>query len=203
MINIHSFKLMEIFNANVPHAVESATSAVHELCWRSDEADRDSIASLRAADGFPTRDEIFSISPYLDDEESGPVVKNEYGCSLKFSLKGQGFSSPGAGSLSEVICSINPAGVLKHKFIDNVTVGNASSKSRHGNIKPHNLGDAGKSKIMNTKVPKLVIHLGARNRNVTSPPRSDASNYRRGQELTASNVMFLNALAKADVQEAC
>ncbi|KAI8527754.1 hypothetical protein RHMOL_Rhmol12G0099300 [Rhododendron molle] len=113
---------------------------------------------------------------------------------------GEPFSSPVAGSLREGICSINQAGVLKHKFIDNVTVGNASSKSRRGNIKsskPHSLGignytskDAGKSKITNTKGPKLVIHLGAQNRNVTSPPRtSDASKYRRGQELTASNGM--------------
>ncbi|KAF7153315.1 hypothetical protein RHSIM_Rhsim01G0128500 [Rhododendron simsii] len=243
------------------YQVRDLEDAVHELWRRRDEADRDLIASLRAAAGLPTQDEIFSISPYSDDEESGPIVKNEYGRSLKFSLKGlvdkspkktkesgtkppnkkfvkkkghhasliskseahqsfegqsdpplfgynrdddmlshrsgEPFSSPVAGILSEGICSINQAGVLKHKFIDDVTVGNASTKSRLGNIKsskPHSLGigndtskDAGKSQITNTKGPKLVIHLGARNRNVTSPPRSDSSNYRRGQELTASN----------------
>lgn len=241
--------------------------AVHELWRRKDEADRDLIISLRAAAGLPTQEEIFSISPYSDDEESGPIVKNEYDRSLKFSLKGlvdkspkknkeygtkpsnkksgkkkgyhaslisksgahqsfegqsdpsstgynrdddknddmlshgsgEHFSSPVAGSLSEGICSINQAGVLKHKFIDDVTVGNASMKSRVVNIKsskPHRLGvgndtgkDASKSKIANTKGPKLVIHLGARNRNVTSPPRSDTSNYQREQELTASNGM--------------
>ncbi|KAG5521674.1 hypothetical protein RHGRI_034035 [Rhododendron griersonianum] len=150
------------------YQVSVLEDAVHELCWRSDEADRDLIASLRAAAGLPTQDEIFSISPYSDDKESGPIVKNEYGRSLKFSLKGEAhqsfegqsdpplfgynrdddknddilshrsgepFSSPVAGSLSEGICSINQAGVLKHKFIDYVTVGNASSKSRLGNIK--------------------------------------------------------------------
>lgn len=44
---------------------------------------------MRAAAGLPTQDEIFSISPYSDDEENGPaVVKNEFGRSLKLSLKG-------------------------------------------------------------------------------------------------------------------
>lgn len=44
---------------------------------------------MRAAAGLPTQEEIFSISPYSDDEENGPaVVKNEFGRSLKLSLKG-------------------------------------------------------------------------------------------------------------------
>lgn len=58
-------------------------------------ADKDLIASLRAAAGLPTEDEIFSISPYSDDEENGPVVlKNEFGRSLKLSLKGVVDKSP-------------------------------------------------------------------------------------------------------------
>lgn len=53
------------------------------------------IVSLRAAAGLPTQEEIFDISPFSDDEESGPPsVKNEYGRSLKFSLKGLGNKSP-------------------------------------------------------------------------------------------------------------
>ncbi|GFY90474.1 PHD finger family protein [Actinidia rufa] len=200
------------------YQVRDLEDAVQELWRRRDEADRDLIASLRAAAGLPTQEEIFSISPYSDDEESGPaILKNEYGRSLKFSLKGlvdkspkktkeygkkssnkksvkkvyhpsfghsrgddknddmqlqrsgEHFTSPVAGNLSEGICSVNQAGVLKHKFIDEVTV------------------DASKPKTTNTKGPKLVIHLGARNRNANSPPRSDASSYQREQELTASN----------------
>lgn len=66
-----------------------------ELWRRKDKADRDLIISLRAAAGLPTQEEIFSISPYSDDEENGPVViKNEYGRSLKLSLKGLADKSP-------------------------------------------------------------------------------------------------------------
>ncbi|GFZ00429.1 PHD finger family protein [Actinidia rufa] len=228
------------------YQVRDLEDSVQELWRRRDEADRDLIASLRAAAGLPTQEEIFYISPYSDDEESAPVIlKNEYGRSLKFSLKGlvdkspkmtkeygkkssnkksvkkvyhpsfrysrgddknddmqsqrsgECFTSPVAGSLSEGICSINQAGVLKHKFIDEVTVGNENVKSRVvqiKNSKPHDLGvrvgtakDASKSKTTDTKGPKLVIHLGARNRNVNSPPRSDASSYQREQELTTSH----------------
>nr|DAD29717.1 TPA_asm: hypothetical protein HUJ06_031185 [Nelumbo nucifera] len=63
--------------------------AIPELWRRRDEADREEIAGLRAAVGLPTQEEIFSISPFSDDEESGPVIlKNEYGRSLRFSVKG-------------------------------------------------------------------------------------------------------------------
>ncbi|KAL7204405.1 hypothetical protein ACSBR2_017472 [Camellia fascicularis] len=246
------------------YQVSNLEEAVQELWRRRDETDRDLIASLRASAGLPTQEEIFSISPYSDDEESGPIMlKNEYGRSLKFSLKGivdkspkktkeygkkssnkkyakkkgyhssliskseahnnfeghrdppsfgysgiddknddmqshrsEPFSSPVAGSLSEGICSINQAAVLKHSFIDEVTVGNANTKSRmvQINSKPQGFGsggdagkDASKSKATNTKGPKLVIHLGARNRNLASSPRSDASSYQKEQELTTSN----------------
>lgn len=50
---------------------------------------------MRAAVGLPSQEEIFSISPFSDDEENGPaVLKNEYGRSLKFSLKGLVEKSP-------------------------------------------------------------------------------------------------------------
>ncbi|XP_052171176.1 uncharacterized protein LOC127787255 [Diospyros lotus] len=230
------------------YQVRDLEDAVQELWRRRDKADSDLIANLRAAAGLPTQEEIFSISPYSDDEDSGPILKNEYSRSLKFSLKalvdkspkktkeygkkssnkkhnkkkgyidpssvgysgdddkngdmqshksGEPFSSPVAGSLSEGICSINHAGVLKHKLIDEVTAGNESMKSKEIQIKgtkTHGMGigddtgiDATKSKNTITKGPKLVIHLGGRNRNATTSPKSDASSYQREQELTASN----------------
>ena len=44
-----------------------------------DGADRDLIASLRAAVGLPTQKEIFLISPYSYNEETGHVMlKNEF-----------------------------------------------------------------------------------------------------------------------------
>ncbi|XVF73625.1 hypothetical protein PTKIN_Ptkin12aG0217100 [Pterospermum kingtungense] len=77
------------------YQVTDLEDAVQELWKRRDRADRDLIASLRAAAGLPTQEEIFSISPYSDDEETGPVtLKNEFGRSLKFSLKGIADKSP-------------------------------------------------------------------------------------------------------------
>ncbi|XP_030547435.1 uncharacterized protein LOC115753080 [Rhodamnia argentea] len=77
------------------YQVKDLEDAVQELWRRKDFADRDLIASLRAAAGLPTQEEIFSISPYSDDEDSGPTVyKSEYGRSLKFSLKGLNEKSP-------------------------------------------------------------------------------------------------------------
>ncbi|VFQ64163.1 unnamed protein product [Cuscuta campestris] len=52
------------------------------------------VASLRAAAGLPSQEEIFSISPYSDVEDSPIVSKNEFGRSLKFSLKGLAEKSP-------------------------------------------------------------------------------------------------------------
>lgn len=75
--------------------VKDLEDAVKELWRRRDKVDRDQIASFRAAAGLPTQEDIFSISPYSDDEENGPVVmKNEFGRSLKLSLKGLVDKSP-------------------------------------------------------------------------------------------------------------
>uniref|UniRef100_A0A803P3Q7 Uncharacterized protein n=1 Tax=Cannabis sativa TaxID=3483 RepID=A0A803P3Q7_CANSA len=77
------------------YQVKDLEDAVKELWRRKDKADRGLIASLRAAAGLPTQEDIFSISPYSDDEENGPVVlKNEHGRSLKLSLKGLVDKSP-------------------------------------------------------------------------------------------------------------
>ncbi|KAJ4979101.1 hypothetical protein NE237_009881 [Protea cynaroides] len=71
------------------YQLKDLDDAVQELWRRRDEADRDLIASLRAAAGLPSQEEIFSISLYSDDEENGPV-----GRSIKFSVKGLGDKTP-------------------------------------------------------------------------------------------------------------
>ncbi|KAI9116674.1 hypothetical protein K1719_012332 [Acacia pycnantha] len=77
------------------YQVKDLEDAVKELWKRRDIADRDLIASLRAAAGLPTQEEIFSISPYSDDEDSEPVkAKSESVRSFKFSLKNFSDHSP-------------------------------------------------------------------------------------------------------------
>lgn len=223
--------------------------AVQELWRRRDVADRDLIASLRAGAGLPVEDEIFAISPFSDDEDSGPVVKNEHNRSLKFSLKGlvdkspkkskeygkkssykksgkkkgltgqneghpyapsggygagdvkneelqayrelDSFSSP-VGSLTEGICSINQAGVIKHKFIDEVTgnTGKRTVQMKGSKPRPLDGDDVGIQTSMpkTSKGPKLVIHL--RNKNTAGSPKSDASSCQKEQDLTTSNGNF-------------
>ncbi|XP_027106877.1 uncharacterized protein [Coffea arabica] len=247
------------------YQVKNLEEAVQELWRRRDEADRDLIANLRAAAGLPTQQEIFSISPFSDDEENAPVVmKNEYGRSLRFSLKGvvdkspkkskeygkkssnkksgkkkghlmsidsvheahqnferhddassfgydnrteqvlssrsgepDGYFSPVAGSVNDGMCSVNQAGVLKHKFIDEVTASHNNRAHKTVKIKSNkpqgggldNGDDSGNQSNMSraTKGPKLVIHIGSRNRNLTTSPRSDGSSYQKDQDMTTSN----------------
>ncbi|KAF8403799.1 hypothetical protein HHK36_011905 [Tetracentron sinense] len=248
------------------YQVRDLDDAVQELWRRRDKADRDQIASMRAAAGLPTQEEIFSISPYSDDEENGRIVlKNDDGHSLKFSLKGmvdispkntreygkkssnkkygkkkayqasllgktdahqslerqhnaqsykfnlddekkddmqsyisegpEIFSSPVSGSPgnSKEICSINQPGILKQKLIEEIVVSNEERASRivqsKSTISQGLEEGTGKhaSKSVTKKGRKLVIHLGARNRNITKSPRSEASSCHREQDLTASN----------------
>ncbi|XP_021736150.1 uncharacterized protein LOC110702701 isoform X1 [Chenopodium quinoa] len=69
------------------YQVRGLEDAVQELWRRRDEADRDLIASLRAAAGLPTQEEIFSISPFSDDEDNDlSAGKGEHG-RARFSLK--------------------------------------------------------------------------------------------------------------------
>ncbi|GMH04410.1 hypothetical protein Nepgr_006249 [Nepenthes gracilis] len=76
------------------YQVRDLDDAVQELWRRRDEADRDLISNLRAAAGLPSQEEIFSISPFSDDEDNGPfAVKNEYG-RVKLSFKGLTDVSP-------------------------------------------------------------------------------------------------------------
>ncbi|CAI0404675.1 unnamed protein product [Linum tenue] len=77
------------------YQVKDLEDAVQELWRRRDVADHDLIVSLRAAAGLPTQEDTFSISPYSEDEDNGPITsKNEFGRSLKFSLKGVMDNSP-------------------------------------------------------------------------------------------------------------
>ncbi|XP_022895943.1 uncharacterized protein LOC111410019 isoform X3 [Olea europaea var. sylvestris] len=221
------------------HQVRNLEEAVHELWRRRDEADKHEIASLRAAAGLPTQEEIFDISPFSDDDEIGPS-KNEWSRSLKLSLKGfsekspkkskiygkkaenkkygkkksplfgcstgdknevmqfyeepNSLSSPATGSLAEGISSFNEEGVSKHKFTEEVAASNRDRASRTIKIKsakPHGLSneDVGNNTSMfkTAKGPKLIIHLGGRSRNITSPPTSEGASFSKGQELTSSN----------------
>lgn len=69
--------------------VSDIDDAVEELWRRRDEADNNQIASLRAAAGLPSEEEIFSISPYSDDDENDLVmVKSDYGRPFRFCVKG-------------------------------------------------------------------------------------------------------------------
>ncbi|KAL1362551.1 hypothetical protein HN51_010802 [Arachis hypogaea] len=77
------------------YQIKGLEDAVQELWKRRNIADRDLIASLRAAAGLPTQEEIFSISPFSDDEDSEPLkLKSESGRSFKFSLKNLSNNSP-------------------------------------------------------------------------------------------------------------
>ncbi|CAH9108156.1 unnamed protein product [Cuscuta epithymum] len=243
------------------YQVRNLEEAVQELWRRKDEADKEVIASLRAAAGLPIQEEIFSITPFSDDEDSPVVSKNEFGRSLKFSLKGLSEKSPAkskdygkkssnkkygknkghkissagqleahlgfegrssdapsvgcstgdvneeekktyrgrdpnscpiAESLTEGLCPINKAGAVKQELIDMVTTknGNKASLEVKGN-KHHNASDedvgAHRSMSKTSKGPKLVIHLGAWNKNLTGSPMSDVSSCQRDQYLTNSN----------------
>ncbi|KAJ6750869.1 hypothetical protein OIU85_001411 [Salix viminalis] len=77
------------------YQVKDLEDAVQELWRRRDKADRGLIASLRAAAGLPAQEDIFSISPYSDDDENGPAApRTDFGRSIKLSLKGLVEKSP-------------------------------------------------------------------------------------------------------------
>nr|XP_043609846.1 uncharacterized protein LOC122581665 [Erigeron canadensis] len=230
------------------YQVRDHEDAVQELWRRRDIAEQDLIASLRAAAGLPTQEEIFAISPYSDDEDDGPPLKKEYGHSLKFSLKGvvdkspkknkdspkkaaskkygkergfpaplfgrmaqsdaqsvgsftgdykdedgqfDRFGEPNTASLTEGVWPVNREG-LKRKLVEvPVKADGRLLRDKTKSHKPHQVGamdDAGKEAVIskNTKGPKLVIHLGGRNKNVANSTRSDASNSPQEQIITTA-----------------
>lgn len=88
-------------------------------------------------------------------------------------------------------------GFSKYKYIDEVTVAAGTKKPgiiKMKNQKPHSFSDREDSGAQSGKPkagqgPKLVIHLGARNRNTDSPSKCDASSLKKGQNVTSSNGM--------------
>lgn len=241
------------------YQVTGPDDAVQELWRRRDRADRDQIASLRAAAGLPSEEE-FSISIYSDDDDYSP-----YGRSLKFSVKGSAhkgtknnkehgkkssnkksgnkkgshvsligktdgyqsyeglhsresvdfnlsdsknddirlYRSKGIDTLSSRVknlgntgeqCSVNQAGITKHNFVEELKANNARAP-KISHIKSSKSNDPvlgfgfGKnaSNPENVKGKKLVIHLGARNKNLNNSPKSEASSCHKEQDATASN----------------
>ncbi|CAA2981500.1 transcription factor HALR MLL3, involved in embryonic development [Olea europaea subsp. europaea] len=215
--------------------VRNLEEAVQELWRRKDEADRDLIASLRASVGLPTQEEIFDISPFTDDEENEPgISKNEYGRTLKFSLKGLGEKSPKMSKEHGKRSSNKKYGKKKGKetFLIRKTEAHQSSGQSNGPLFGYSSGDnkteelqsyeepdtspfplagnktsrtikikrskthslSNREDVVNhsgtsntTKGTKLVIHLGGRSGNITSPPRSEVSSFKKEQDLTSSN----------------
>lgn len=152
-------------------------------------------ARLRAAAGLPTQEEIFSIQPYSDDEDNKPLVKNEHGRSLKFSLKGVVEKSPKKKTASKK--SGKKKGFYSPMFgkFDPRTDGHSDAQSTGFITGDNNRDESGESEIagsltdgvwsnngpimnnemrkitdksLNAKGPKLVIHLGTRNKNVAN-----------------------------------
>ncbi|XP_071690075.1 uncharacterized protein [Rutidosis leptorrhynchoides] len=226
------------------YQIRDHEDAVQELWRRRDKAEQGLIASLRAAAGLPTQEEIFAISPYSDDEDDGPPVKKEYGHSLKFSLKGVVDKSPiknkeyakkssnkkygkdkgriygrteqsdpqsygsipvdfkdeyeqlnrngeaDTSSITDGVWPVDQEMIPKHKLLKEVPVKTDGRilRDKMKSFRPHQVDpiqDIGNESVKskNTKGPKLVIHLGSRNKNVANSPRSDASE----KILTTSN----------------
>ncbi|KAJ0448919.1 putative [histone H3]-lysine(4) N-trimethyltransferase chromatin regulator PHD family [Helianthus annuus] len=174
------------------YQVRDLEDAVQELWRRRDKADRELIARLRAAAGLPTQEEIFSVQPYSDDEDNKPVTKNEHGRSLKFSLKAPIDKSPKKKSASK------KSGKKKGSSNFNLPLFGKSNTRADGFVtSDNNKDESGESEIagsltdavwsnnhvtkttdksLNVKKPKLVIHLGSRNKNVANVrPENESS----------------------------
>eukprot|EP00258_Populus_trichocarpa_P048607 XP_024464626.1 uncharacterized protein LOC7467337 isoform X2 [Populus trichocarpa] len=101
---------------------------------------------------------------------------------------------PGIVNHTEGTCSIYQPGGLKHKYVNEVMVSDGERTSKVVKIKSNKPRDldsgydtekhAGKSKSVKAK--KLVINLGARKINITSP-KSDAQSCQGEQDWKASN----------------
>ncbi|KAG9456473.1 hypothetical protein H6P81_000981 [Aristolochia fimbriata] len=237
------------------YQVRDLDDAVQEIWRRRDKADRDQIASLRAAAGLPSQENVFSVSPYSDDEENEPIIlKSDQGHSLKISVKGfaekstkntkeygkkltksysqkkntkkkdyhvsqicrteepyqslekyletqsldnslayesddvkshrsEGFDLVSPPTNKTEKSYISQSGSIKNKSVDEIGINNEERADKLAQIKT-----TGKhaSKPDNVRGTKLVIHLGARNKNVSNSPRSEAS-YQKEQETPTSN----------------
>ncbi|KAK1288145.1 hypothetical protein QJS10_CPB19g00782 [Acorus calamus] len=234
------------------YQVKDLTDAVQELWRRRDKADSHQIARLRAAAGLPSEEEVFAISPFSDEEGSGPVIlKNVNGRCLKFSVKGlgdkstktgkeyvkkssknsllnkkcgkkfyevhlvgeseetnqserqreQSLDSSFQGEKAEVLQPFKTEGPdmfvpsqvnmeesndlpLSHSYMKDVApdgkrspivVKLESNKKQKLDTKESSGKHETKTKIV--KGTKLVIHLGSRNRNVSTSPKTEAPTY--------------------------
>ncbi|XP_008801693.2 uncharacterized protein LOC103715735 isoform X1 [Phoenix dactylifera] len=98
------------------YQVKDIDDAVRELWRRRDIVDCDQIASLRAAAGLPSQEEILSLSPYSYDENAGPVIlKDDSGRTLKFSVKG--ISDKPLKNFKEHGKSISKNSTLNKKYV--------------------------------------------------------------------------------------
>lgn len=89
------------------------------------------------------------------------------------------------------------AGFSKFKYVDEVTVATGTKTPgiiKIKNKKPHSLTNREESLAQSGMLkagqgPKLVIHLGGRNRDTNSPSRCEASSLKKGQDVTLINGM--------------
>ncbi|KAL8229802.1 hypothetical protein R6Q57_014702 [Mikania cordata] len=206
------------------YQVRDLEDAVQELWRRRDKADRELTASLRVAAGLPAQEEIFSIQPYSDDEDNKPLVKNEHNRSLKFSLKGvvdkspkkkpaskkygkkKGFGSPVFGKTEPRTDGQSDAQSIgfitgdshKDESGDSEIAGSLtdavwSNNDAFVNNETRKMAD----KPLNNKGPKLVIHLGTRNKNEVSMNGENLDQTRglklRGKEGNTIKIKKLNS----------
>ncbi|GER37895.1 PHD finger family protein [Striga asiatica] len=171
--------------------VRNLEEAVQELWRRRDEADKDLIASLREAAGLPTHEEIFDISPFSDDEESGPVMKSD-SRSLKLSLKGLGDKSPKKGKESGKKSSKKKYN--KKKGNDESLTGGGEilqSLSGHANVPTGQKagGDKNEEKIQFSGARAMLSPIaGSSTENISVGNEAVASKHKYNDEVTASNV---------------
>ncbi|XP_048231583.1 uncharacterized protein LOC8259314 isoform X2 [Ricinus communis] len=144
------------------YQVKDHEDAVQELWRRRDEADRGLIASLRAAAGLPTQEDIFSISPYSDDEENGPMMlKNEFGRSLKLSLKGLVDKSPKKNK--EYVKKPSYKKFANRKGLNRTeshqheiqSLGHSSDDNKNDNLESH---DKGRPGVYSSSIAGVVNH---------------------------------------------
>lgn len=97
---------------------------------------------------------------------------------------------PVTASLTDGVWPVAQAEALKHNRFYEVPV-KTDSRMLRDKMKNCRVDDIGKEgvKSNNTKGPKLVIHLGGRNKSVASSPHSDASNSFSEKVLNTPNGM--------------
>ncbi|RDX97425.1 Histone-lysine N-methyltransferase 2B [Mucuna pruriens] len=115
------------------YKVKNPEDAAQEIWRRRNISEKDLIASLRAAAGLPTQEEIFSISPFSDDEDSGPLkLKSESARSFKFSLKNLTNDSPKKSSSKKTAKKKDSQSLMTSKIdAHNSFDGHSDIKSLH------------------------------------------------------------------------